>query len=60
MTVPVATYRLQFRDGVTFEVAAGLAPYLQKLGVSHLYGSPIFAAGPESEHGYDVSDCTKL
>lgn len=60
MTVPVATYRLQFRDGVTFEVAAGLAPYLQKLGVSHLYGSPIFAARPESEHGYDVSDCTKL
>jgi (1->4)-alpha-D-glucan 1-alpha-D-glucosylmutase len=54
MTVPSATYRLQFRNGMTFERAAKLAPYLAQLGVSHVYGSPIFQAEPGSSHGYDV------
>ena len=53
---PVATYRLQFREGTTFETAADLAPYLKKLGISHLYASPIFSASPGSTHGYDVTD----
>lgn len=52
----VATYRLQFREGMTFDRAAGLAPYLRDLGVSHLYASPIFQAAPGSTHGYDVTD----
>ena len=56
MIVPSATYRLQFRDGMTFEHAAGLAPYLARLGVSHVYGAPIFQAEPGSTHGYDVVD----
>jgi (1->4)-alpha-D-glucan 1-alpha-D-glucosylmutase len=56
MIVPSATYRLQFRDGMTFERAAGLAPYLARLGISHVYGSPIFKAEPGSTHGYDVVD----
>jgi (1->4)-alpha-D-glucan 1-alpha-D-glucosylmutase len=56
MSTPSATYRLQFRDGMTFEKAAGLAPYLAQLGVSHLYASPIFEAEPGSTHGYDVID----
>ena len=30
-----------------------LAPYLAKLGVSHLYMSPILRAVPTSPHGYD-------
>jgi (1->4)-alpha-D-glucan 1-alpha-D-glucosylmutase len=54
--IPVATYRLQFRDGMTFARAADLAPYLARLGVSHIYGSPIFQAEPGSAHGYDVTD----
>ncbi len=53
---PRATYRLQFRGGMTFDRAAGLAPYLARLGVSHLYASPIFAAVPGSTHGYDAID----
>ena len=56
MKIPVATYRLQFRDGMTFARAADLAPYLARLGVSHIYGSPIFQAEPGSAHGYDVTD----
>ncbi|NDV87335.1 malto-oligosyltrehalose synthase [Aurantimonas aggregata] len=52
----VATYRLQFREGTTFETAKDLAPYLGRLGVSHLYAAPIFAASPGSTHGYDVTD----
>lgn len=56
MTVPRATYRLQFRNGMDFERAAGVIPYLARLGVSHLYASPIFAAASGSTHGYDVTD----
>ncbi len=55
MTDPVATYRIQFREHIDFAGAAALAPYLAKLGVSHLYASPIFAAAPGSTHGYDVA-----
>ncbi len=56
MIIPSATYRLQFRNGMTFERAAKLAPYLARLGISHLYASPIFQAEPGSTHGYDVVD----
>ncbi len=56
MIIPSATYRLQFRNGMTFERAGKLAPYLARLGISHLYASPIFQAEPGSTHGYDVVD----
>ncbi len=52
--VPRATYRLQLHAGFTFTDAIGLVPYLAKLGVSHLYCSPILRARPGSTHGYDV------
>ncbi|WP_244500250.1 alpha-amylase family glycosyl hydrolase [Methyloceanibacter superfactus] len=35
---------------------AELAPYLARLGISHLYAAPIFEAEPGSTHGYDVVD----
>ncbi len=53
---PRATYRLQLRGGMTFARAAALAPYLARLGISHLYLSPIFKAVPGSTHGYDGID----
>jgi (1->4)-alpha-D-glucan 1-alpha-D-glucosylmutase len=56
MTIPTATYRLQFRDGMTFDRAAALAGYMADLGVSHLYASPLFAAAEGSSHGYDGID----
>lgn len=54
--VPVSTYRLQLSPGLTFADAARLAPYLQRLGVSDCYCSPILAARAGSTHGYDVTD----
>ena len=55
---PRATLRLQFHRGFTFADAAALVPYFARLGVSHLYASPIATARPGSQHGYDVIDAT--
>ena len=33
---------------------------LTKLGISHLYVSPILTARPGSMHGYDVTDPTRV
>lgn len=60
MQIPTSTYRLQFRDGMTFDKAAGLVPYWQALGISHLYASPIFSATSGSTHGYDVTDANRI
>ncbi|MGE0600262.1 MAG: malto-oligosyltrehalose synthase [Dehalococcoidia bacterium] len=57
---PVATYRLQLHPGFTFEAAAAVVPYLRRLGISHLYLSPIWAATPGSTHGYDVIDHARI
>ncbi len=47
-------------DGFTFADAEGLLPYLDDLGVSHLYLSPILTAVAGSTHGYDVTDPTTV
>lgn len=60
MSTPTATYRLQFRNGMTFERAVALVPYIKKLGISHLYASPIFTATSGSTHGYDVTDANEI
>ena len=54
--VPRATYRLQFHEGFRFADAARLAPYLARLGISHVYASPYLKARPGSTHGYDIVD----
>lgn len=58
--IPSATYRVQFHAGFTFADAAALAPYWARLGVSHLYASPIATARAGSTHGYDVVDPTTI
>ncbi len=58
--IPTATYRLQFHHDFTFANARALVPYLARLGISHLYASPIFTAAPGSMHGYDVCDHNAL
>lgn len=58
--IPSATYRIQFRNGMTFDRAAALAPYLKDLGISHLYASPIFTATRGSTHGYDITDPNEI
>lgn len=57
---PIATYRLQLNRDFTFDDAAHIVPYLARLGVSHVYASPITAAQPGSMHGYDVIDYAAL
>jgi (1->4)-alpha-D-glucan 1-alpha-D-glucosylmutase len=52
--IPRATYRLQLHKDFNFDAALGVLPYLHRLGVSHLYCSPISRARPGSLHGYDV------
>lgn len=58
--IPRATYRLQFNHQFTFNDAARIVPYLARLGISHVYASPILKARPGSMHGYDVVDHSQL
>src|SRR5262249_11632229 len=51
-----ATYRLQLTPDFGFAAARELVPYLQELGISHLYLSPSLQAREGSQHGYDVVD----
>jgi (1->4)-alpha-D-glucan 1-alpha-D-glucosylmutase len=66
MVFPVtSTYRLQLRGAssgfaFTFADAERLLDYLDELGVSHLYLSPILTATGGSAHGYDVTDPTTV
>jgi (1->4)-alpha-D-glucan 1-alpha-D-glucosylmutase len=66
MALPVlSTYRLQLRGessgfGFTFADAENLLDYLDDLGISHLYLSPIITAVRGSSHGYDVTDPTTV
>ena len=54
------TYRLQLGPGLDFAKARELSPYLERLGISHLYLSPSLQARRGSTHGYDVVDPTRL
>jgi (1->4)-alpha-D-glucan 1-alpha-D-glucosylmutase len=58
--IPVATYRLQFNSRFTFGDARSIVDYLSALGISDVYASSYLKAVPESTHGYDVADPTRL
>lgn len=60
MTDLRATLRLQFHQGFTLHDALHLVPYFERLGISHLYASPLLTARPGSNHGYDVIDPTRV
>ena len=55
-----ATLRLQFHQGFTLDDAVPLVPYFARLGISHIYASPLLKARPGSLHGYDVVDPTRV
>lgn len=57
---PRATARLQLHAGFTLDDACAALPYLARLGISHVYASPLLAARPGSVHGYDVIDPTRI
>ena len=58
--IPQSTYRLQFGAEITFSHAIYLVDYLDRLGVSDLYASPLFTPRPGSVHGYDTVDYNAL
>ncbi|GLY30341.1 malto-oligosyltrehalose synthase [Kineosporia sp. NBRC 101731] len=60
MSVPVSTYRFQVRDSFGFADVGDRAAYLERLGVTHAYLSPILRATPGSAHGYDVVSHAEL
>jgi (1->4)-alpha-D-glucan 1-alpha-D-glucosylmutase len=61
VTPVVSTYRLQLRgDALTLADAENLLDYLDDLGVSHVYLSPVLTAVKGSTHGYDVTDPTTV
>ncbi len=55
-TTPRATARLQFHSKFTLDDAVAIIPYFAKLGISHLYASPLLTARAGSMHGYDIVD----
>ncbi len=56
MQTPIATYRIQFHKEFNFQSVSQIIDYLQKLGISTIYASPVFKAASGSTHGYDVAD----
>ncbi|HEX3712348.1 MAG TPA: malto-oligosyltrehalose synthase [Trebonia sp.] len=57
---PGSTYRLQLTPKFGFAEAAEAAGYLADLGVTHAYLSPVLDAVPGSQHGYDVTDHSRI
>lgn len=53
MYKPDITYRIQFHKDFNLTKFEAVIPYLHRLGIKTIYASPIFAAMPGSNHGYD-------
>ena len=60
MRVPCSTYRIQFNGAFRFVDGTAILAYLDKLGISDIYSSPILKAQHGSMHGYDVTDPTQI
>ncbi len=60
LRIPLATYRLQFNARFRLEQALALVDYLDRLGISDIYSSPLLQAQKGSLHGYDCTDPTHL
>jgi len=57
---PNATYRVQLNRDFDFYELKAILPYLSKLGISHVYASPVVQARRGSTHGYDATDPNKI
>lgn len=58
--LPSATYRVQLNKDFQFSHVASILDYLQLLGISDLYLSPVLASRKGSGHGYDVTDPSRI
>jgi len=57
---PRSTYRVQVRASFDLGATAEIVPYLRDLGADWVYLSPVLAAEPGSDHGYDVVDHSRV
>lgn len=60
LRIPLATYRLQFHQGFRFGDAQEIVSYLNQLGITDVYASPLLKARAGSLHCYDVTDHSEL
>ncbi len=60
LRIPSATYRLQTSPAFRFSDIRAIIPYLDAIGISDIYLSPIFQARAGSLHGYDTVDPTRI
>ncbi len=58
--IPRATYRLQLNRDFRFRDVEALLPYLDELGISDVYVSPITQACFGSSHGYDICNHNRI
>lgn len=58
--IPNSTYRLQLNKNFGFEKAKSIIPHLKKLGISHVYSSPLLSPVKGSLHGYDIVNYNKI
>ncbi|GAA1988406.1 malto-oligosyltrehalose synthase [Terrabacter lapilli] len=59
-SAPVSTHRFQLEPDFTLEDAVAQVDHLARLGVTHLYLSPVLQAASGSKHGYDVVDHSRV
>ena len=57
---PTATYRVQLNREFDFNKLKSTLPYLSRLGITHVYASPIVQARRGSTHGYDATDPNQI
>jgi (1->4)-alpha-D-glucan 1-alpha-D-glucosylmutase len=60
MRIPTATYRVQFNRAFKFSDAKAIVDYLDDLGISDCYASPVLKTPAASDNGYDVCDHSQL
>src|ERR1700682_2926306 len=60
MRIPTATYRLPLNREFGFDRAREATSFLDTLGITDLYSSPIYQARSGSSHGYDVTDHERI
>jgi len=58
--IPLACYRLQFNKDLSFQKASEILEYLSRLGITDIYASPLLQSRSGSQHGYDVTDPTRI
>ncbi len=58
--IPLTCYRLQFNRNFTFRDASNILDYLDRLGITDIYCSPLLQSRRGSGHGYDSTDPTRI